>query len=133
MKKPCGSYVLVIQAQRESSLCIGKLGIVGFKKGYYAYVGSALSGLSARLQRHLRKEKKIRWHIDYFLAKTQIQEIWYSEEKAECELAHGLSTFPMVPKFGCSDCTCSSHLFYASSYQRLVEALVRLGMKRYVC
>ena len=131
MKIIIGSYILVIQVQQDITLRVGKIGILHFKRGYYAYIGSALSGLSTRLKRHLRREKKIHWHIDYLLAKAKIKEIWYSEEKAECTVAHSLSAFTPIPHFGCSDCACTSHLFYSSTYPELTEAITRLGMKRY--
>jgi len=60
-------------------------------------VGSELSGLEQRVERHLReagKNKKLHWHIDYFLAcpATEIKEIVFAEtgEKKECEIATSL-------------------------------------------
>ena len=61
-----GVYVLIIHLSQERDIVVGKLGELSFKKGYYAYVGSALGGLEGRIKRHFRKEKKAHWHIDYF-------------------------------------------------------------------
>ena len=59
------------------------MGEVSFKKGDYLYIGSAKSCLETRLQRHLRKEKRIFWHIDYFLKnqKAKILQIWAIDKK----------------------------------------------------
>ena len=64
-----GTYCLLIHLKQDSKITIGKLGEKNFQKGYYIYVGSALNSLKTRIQRHLRKEKKIHWHIDYLLNK----------------------------------------------------------------
>jgi len=41
-----GSYILLIKLDEDKDIQIGKLGNISFKKGYYAYVGSALNGLA---------------------------------------------------------------------------------------
>ncbi len=70
-----GSYILIIQVKKDMKVKIGKLGILSFKRGYYAYVGSAMNGLEGRIRHHLRHNKKMHWHIDYFLSKAEIKEI----------------------------------------------------------
>ncbi|OYT58916.1 endonuclease [Thermoplasmatales archaeon ex4484_30] len=124
-----GSYILIIQVKKDMKVKIGKLGILSFKRGYYAYVGSAMNGLEGRIRHHLRHNKKMHWHIDYFLSKAEIKEIWYSEEDKECEIAGELS-FPFIQNFGCSDCKCKSHLFYAP-YKNLLKAIKKMGMRKY--
>ena len=57
-------YVLIIQVADQCAITIGALGELIFKKGFYAYVGSAQSNFNQRIKRHLRKEKKLFWHID---------------------------------------------------------------------
>ncbi|MFQ6111832.1 MAG: DUF123 domain-containing protein, partial [Nitrospinota bacterium] len=94
---------------------IGNLGRLLFHPGHYAYVGSALGGLRGRLERHLRSEKKTRWHIDYLLRQAAIEAIVAcpSEERTECRIARALAArFEAVPGFGASDCRCQSHLFF---------------------
>jgi len=125
-----GSYILIIQVKRDVEIKIGKLGALSFKRGYYAYVGSALNGLETRIERHLRKKKKMHWHIDYFLDKARIKEVWYKEGGKECEMA-GMFSLPSIKNFGCSDCKCRSHLFYSSSYKKLVDAIKKMGMEKY--
>lgn len=103
------AYLLVMELPQDTEIAVGKLGNVFFKKGPYVYVGSAPS--EKRLERHLRKEKKKFWHIDYFLEKTEIKAIFVVEGWKECEVAHSIH-LPYVKGFGCSDCRCVSHLFY---------------------
>jgi len=110
-----GSYVLLIELENDREIRIGKLGNLFFKRGYYAYVGSALNGLEQRVNRHLRREKKLHWHIDYLLQYGNIIDIFYNENvvKEECNFAKKFEKkLPPVLNFGCSDCSCKSHLFY---------------------
>ena len=136
MAKPQkGSYILLVGLATEKSIFIGSLGYIIFPEAYYAYVGSAMNGLSARLARHLRAEKKLHWHIDYLLKKSEIDEIIIcrSEERLECYLAQALAgIFSSIPGFGSSDCKCQSHLFWANEKSRLkvkvAEAISRTGL-----
>jgi len=108
---------LVIELKKNSSIKIGALGTIKFKKGLYCYVGSALNNLKKRVRRHLSKNKKLHWHIVYFLMNknTSIKKVFYkqSNKKEECRIARFISknSISSVPKFGCSDCNCKSHLF----------------------
>lgn len=105
-----GSYVLILELPC-ADVTIGALGQLSFS-GRYAYVGSAKSGLLARIRRHLSSDKKLHWHIDYLLAKARINEIYWSEESSEHEIAKRLSScFSAVPGFGASDSLLNSHLF----------------------
>jgi len=67
-----GSYVLLIKLSEERTITIGSLHACFFSCGYYAYVGSAMGGFKSRLSRHLKENKRPRWHIDYFLQKASI-------------------------------------------------------------
>ena len=110
-----GSYVLLIQLPEQQTIAIGSSKAIYFSSGYYAYVGSAMSGFKSRLNRHLKSDKKPHWHIDYLLEKASISEIILceSEEKTECAIAQALShQFDSIPGFGSSDCKCRSHLFF---------------------
>jgi len=111
-----GSYVLIIKVPSEQVIKIGSLNTIHFPAGYYAYVGSAMGGLKSRLSHHLRGSKKPHWHIDYLLQQAAISSIILCETKdrTECTIAQALShQFDSIPGFGCSDCRCKSHLFYA--------------------
>jgi Uri superfamily endonuclease len=111
-----GTYALVIAVAKGIVVEAGKLGKVELPAGYYVYAGSALKGLKSRLQRHLRREKRLHWHIDYLLQQAEVKEIWYvlSREKLECAL-NGLiaalpGAVPFAQGFGSSDCRCPTHL-----------------------
>jgi Uri superfamily endonuclease len=128
-----GTYILVIKLKEEKTIQIGKLGKILFKKGFYVYVGSAFNGLAQRIDRHLRKNKKIHWHIDYFLNFSEIKGVLFkeSETKQECSIAKKLEKHIVsIPGFGCSDCRCKSHLFYGSN-KKITNALKNLHLKRY--
>ena len=112
-----GTYCLVIELKKDSSIKIGVLGTIKFKKGFYCYVGSALNNLEKRVQRHLSQKKKLHWHIDYFLMNqnTSIKKVFYKESKnkEECKIARFVlkNSTGAIENFGCSDCSCKSHLF----------------------
>ena len=113
-----GTYALVIFLPRATSIRVGALGTYDFPRGYYLYIGSALNGLTARLARHLRHDKKMRWHIDYFLEHARVKELWTHQgaERFECAWAHAALELPktkvIAPRFGASDCACAAHLIY---------------------
>lgn len=113
-----GTYALVIEIKREASILIGKLGKFKFPAGYYIYIGSGQNSLKKRVHRHLSKEKRLFWHIDYLLnhPEVKVKRVWIREGgKWECRLARKIAVdkgFKMlVPKFGASDCRCKTHLF----------------------
>jgi len=129
-----GSYILVIKLKEKKSIQIGKLGKIIFEKGFYVYVGSALNGLEQRINRHLRKNKKKHWHIDYFLEFTNIVGIIYKESQTrdECNIAIELDKYlASIPDFGCSDCKCKSHLFFGS-YEKIIQVVKDLETKKYL-
>lgn len=124
-----GSYILLVELATRKDIVVGKLGYVSFPKACYAYVGSAMNGLRARLARHLRKGKKLHWHIDYLLKEAEIKEIiiCQGEERVECYLAQALAGgFQSIPGFGSSDCRCQSHLYFASGGDRIRAGVVKV-------
>jgi Uri superfamily endonuclease len=125
-----GVYILLINVGNNLQLKIGSLGKVNFDKGKYAYVGSAQNNLEKRIERHMSKNKKKFWHIDYLLGNkfTKIVDTFYkkSGKSEECRIANKLSKTELpVLKFGCSDCNCKSHLFKI----RNLDAILRLGLE----
>ena len=133
-----GDYVLVVEVRKAKKILIGSLGKIEFKRGLYLYVGSAQNGLEQRIERHLRNEKKIFWHIDYLLSNpsVQIREVWIKEgKKGECKLARNFlknKDLKVIKGFGSSDCSCPGHLFYAKG-NRIIRFLKALGLKKYNC
>ena len=116
----CGLYIAIFELSDAESIRVGKLGSFEFQAGTYFYVGSAQKNLTARIERHARQDKPLRWHIDYLsvhapmLGAILIQD----PREEECQIAealHGLFDLA-VPRFGASDCRCPGHLFYASDF-----------------
>jgi len=110
-----GSYILLIRVPEKAEIRVGSLGLLEFQLGFYAYVGSAMNSIEARTRRHLRKEKKKFWHIDYLLEGAEVVDVIVleSNKKKECKISENLtSRFQPVRNFGSSDCRCDGHLFY---------------------
>jgi sugar fermentation stimulation protein A len=116
--KDGGVYLLVMVLRRSTTIRVGKLGTFRFPQGYYIYVGSAMRALSKRLSRHLRRRKKAFWHIDYFLAKASIiaTKKYLTSKQVECFLnalfLRKRSGSIIAKKFGASDCSCPTHLWF---------------------
>jgi len=124
--KDRGSYLLVLQLERQKRIEVGRLGKFMFQKGYYVYVGSAISNLRARIKRHRHKRKKMYWHIDYLTHVTDgfLSIPIRSSQRQECEIARSLSLiFKSGPSnFGSSDCKCLTHLFFSKKNPLHMEA-----------
>ena len=123
-----GVYVLIIQLNNDTALSVGALGTLAFKKGLYAYVGSAQTNMEQRIRRHLRKEKRMFWHIDYLLnsgAARIVKVLHKQADKAEeCAIAKALGeNGESIDDFGCSDCSCKSHFFRISDSSFLQESM----------
>ena len=107
------SYQLFINLSQSTEIQIGKLGLFAFLKGTYVYTGSAKRNIDRRITRHLSKNKKLHWHIDYLLdnEKTNIINVIKSEI-SECNLNTSIKGKINVQGFGSSDCmnNCKSHL-----------------------
>lgn len=113
---------------------VGSLGRILFERGYYTYVGSARRNMRPRVARHLAKEKRKRWHIDWLTTQPGVVPIAVASTTltgVECRIATVLSSRAnmRVDGFGCSDCECESHLYYFSNTDGLFLALENL--KRY--
>ncbi|PIQ09169.1 MAG: endonuclease III [Ignavibacteriales bacterium CG18_big_fil_WC_8_21_14_2_50_31_20] len=60
-----GIYILELFAKENFLIANNKFNNVTFPKGFYYYIGSAQKNLKSRIYRHLAKQKKIHWHIDF--------------------------------------------------------------------
>lgn len=112
-----GSYILLIVRDGEGFIPIGKHRILFFPTGWYVYISSALNGIENRVRRHLSSSKKMHWHIDYLMKDASIVDVFYKESqvKEECKISALFSNeCRCIEGFGCSDCSCISHLFYGS-------------------
>ena len=112
-----GLYIAVFVLTGRLHLRIGALGSFTFRAGVYLYVGSAQRNLTARVERHGRRNKPLRWHIDYLSTKaTMLGAVLVpGSRRQECRLAQQVAALlpRVVPGFGSSDCGCAGHLFYA--------------------
>ena len=121
-----GTYLLLLRLDAPLPLR-GRFTGETLPSGHYAYAGSARGpgGLRARLWRHLRREKAIRWHIDQLTTRAMaLAALPFPDDDflkghgarlTECALAAALlraGSFAIpLPGFGSSDCpTCPAHL-----------------------
>ena len=113
-----GIYYLTIKLVKRCNIRVGCLGNFGFPGGFYVYVGSAQNNLEGRIERHLRRDKKMHWHIDYLLHYGQVicVHTYAAEKNAECILSQKIGNIKnaeiLVSGFGSSDCSCTSHLYF---------------------
>lgn len=126
--KDSGLYIIWLQLGAPCRVRVGALGELSFDTGVYAYVGSAQRNRSARIRRHLRREKPLRWHFDYLRPHGSVLAVSLADgaKTGECELAARLLAEANAaiahPRFGASDCRCPAHLLQFASVPD-VEAL----------
>ena len=110
-----GIYVAVFRLAQVCRLEIGCLGRWALPAGDYAYVGSAQRNLAARVARHARRQKPLRWHIDYLSVHAPLVGalLLPGGKSLECRVAAVLARcYPRpIAGFGASDCRCGGHLF----------------------
>jgi len=115
--KDRGSYLLLLELEKDRVIEVGHLGKIRFERGYYIYVGSAMGKLTTRIARHKRRHKSHHWHIDYLTeaADSVVPLPVRSSQRLECEMARALSSvMERGPDgFGSSDCQCVTHLFWS--------------------
>jgi Uri superfamily endonuclease len=132
-----GTYCLCIENHVSQTIRIGALRDIYFQDGGYIYVGSALNSLIPRLERHQKTSKgthhTTHWHIDYLLREPNVELISIyiieSDEKLECSIARRVDEHgEPIPRFGCSDCKCRSHLYKVNNFEFIEE----IGLKKWV-
>ena len=120
-----GAYVLLIRLDSELPLDMPSFRGKSLSPGLYAYCGSAYGpgGIRARVSRHLRKEKPMRWHVDRLTAAGRVEQVGILVAGRECNLVTELLThggLQALPGFGSSDCrTCAGHLLYLPKVETL--------------
>lgn len=112
-----GAYLLTIDLVATLPLRFGRKPATALPAGRYVYCGSAYGpgGLRARVGRHLRRDKPIRWHVDRLTAAGRVIEVLTVLDGDECDLFAAVSdclgTAVPLPGFGSSDCRrCPAHL-----------------------
>ena len=117
-----GTYTLLLACKRPFKVRIGKLGMTKIEKGNYLYTGSALGkgavSLEQRVARHRRRNKRVKWHVDYLTVRQEIRVVNVIcigvNKRLECQINRqilsNLNGKPIIPRAGASDCKCSAHL-----------------------
>ncbi len=138
-----GVYVLVLNIRCNT--IVSTRGSKSFRidKGYYLYIGSARGrgGIRARVTRHLRKDKKLFWHIDYLLSNNcvKVAGVYYKVLEKNIDLESIIAErlvekLEYIEGFGCSDKKRDkSHLFRCGSTleecRRVFEEIINIGLK----
>jgi len=135
-------YVAAAWVPRRETIVVGSLGLVTFTRGWHAYVGSARRGRDARVARHMRADKPLRWHADYLFARHPAARVWLLDTPlSECGLVvrlraaaapgpGGTPAAPLAaaaPRFGSSDCRCPGHLLRTPRLGALEAALAAVA------
>ncbi len=113
------TYQLTISISKPVLIAIGKFGQYNFPAGEYIYTGSARQHIDARIARHLRAEKTLRWHIDYLLNVPEASVIKVAQfAEPECEVNQRTPGMLLINRFGATDCIhgCGSHLKLTKNY-----------------
>jgi Uri superfamily endonuclease len=109
-----GAFVLLVEMAERLTVRLPGRPAASLAPGRYLYCGSAYGpgGLRARLKRHARRGKAIRWHVDRITEAGAILGAWVVPGGKECELTADLSDLPVpIAGFGSTDCArCRSHL-----------------------
>ena len=133
-----GIYVLEIQLSKKLCLKIRKFRNISFGEGFYYYLGSAQKNLPQRIARHIRKNKKLHWHIDHltYTDSAEVKNIIVFpaaeksfEDRLALEFLEDKTFKPAVKGFGNSDSKNSfTHLFRSvndSAYNHLLSKYQR--------
>lgn len=128
-----GAYILALSLDRAVEVALTGETPVRLTRGLYLYCGSAYGpgGLKARIGRHMRRGKTIRWHIDRLTEQGHVRGAWTFDGGNECALVAALSHLPApIAGFGSSDCSrCRSHLLaWPGSWRSLREHAASLGV-----
>lgn len=135
LKKARGTYILLLEAFQRVHLVQNPQQWI-INPGYYLYFGSAKgknsTSLGNRLKRHLNRNKKIFWHIDYLTTHQAIQIVksFYKTDPSSNE-CNNLETFSLkfpgqkIKNFGNSDCKnkCGSHLIFIQKTNAIISDL----------
>lgn len=109
------TYQLYIHLRRPCRIQAGCLPAQRIPAGWYIYTGSARRNLRARVERHLRRDKPRRWHIDWLLTRAEARVVHVRlSATPECTANAAIGGQVLIAGFGASDChaACGSHLRY---------------------
>ena len=131
MKTPKGTYLFIFLLKGDLKIETRGGRRFFLPKGVYIYVGSAFGsgGIEVRVKRHLKRDKKLHWHLDWVTTSEEFQFldcVPFYNLRWECKIAsflQGLEIFEPIEGFGSTDCSCPSHLFRLKNSERLIPAL----------
>ena len=119
-----GAYAMAIELANTVAVMLSGRSSIILPAGRYLYCGSAKGQgrLKARLSRHMRRGKSVRWHVDQLTERGLVIGSWIFPGGDECEVVRMCSYLPMpIAGFGSSDCaTCRSHLLQWSNRTALL-------------
>lgn len=130
-----GVYALIIHMPADGRIRIGQLGRIFFIAGVYVYIGSALNSLEARVSRHFQKSKRKHWHVDFLLARPDVKLLSAGTRRTtrhlECTMSRAVQARAdySIDHFGCSDCSCTSHLHYLGTPARALRVIEKSGFR----
>ncbi|MEO5335910.1 MAG: GIY-YIG nuclease family protein [Magnetospirillum sp. WYHS-4] len=112
-----GAYLLVFDLLGPVTVALPGRPAATLAEGRYLYAGSAhgSGGIRARVRRHLKGGKTVRWHVDRLTNAAGAAAVIGFPDGDECALAAYALSLPgavvPAPGFGSSDCRrCPSHL-----------------------
>ena len=121
LRKRAGAYIVLVHLPSQLTLNIPRFVEREIEAGWYVYGGSARGpgGVAARVRRHLRADKVLRWHVDHITIAADVLLAASISGLTECEIAEALGRAPSfaypLEGFGSSDCrTCRAHLLQYS-------------------
>jgi Uri superfamily endonuclease len=126
-----GLYILLIELE-PGKYRVGRFFEGVLPGGLYIYIGSAWGrgGLAARVSRHLKKNKRKHWHIDWITSdeRTRILKVYFLPRlKGEERLYRALEPIGecIVPGFGSSDTRGSKcHFLKLKTSVEVLEAVI---------
>ena len=136
-----GTYALFLHLETEVHMQVGALGPCSFPRGVHVYAGSAMRGLRARLARHVRRDKRVHWHVDRLTTATGCRVlgavVFTPPVLRECDIIGSLERIESIegvkgvddaevrpPRFGASDHGCRGHLVWMGEEASIAQVAV---------
>ncbi|MCD6196655.1 MAG: GIY-YIG nuclease family protein [Staphylothermus sp.] len=119
-----GYYLLIFRIYKKLTIITRGNKVFSLNPGIYVYIGSAYGpgGLRSRIIRHLRRNKKVFWHVDYLTTNKYVELVGFViitiTSNKTIDLENLLSKkiqkhLEPILGFGCSDKRKDkSHLYY---------------------
>jgi Uri superfamily endonuclease len=128
-----GAYALLIHTHRAVTMTLAGRKPAELPEARYLYAGSANGpgGIRARVGRHLKGAKTIRWHVDRLTNAFGVAAVIALPGGRECALLEEIRNWDGVavaaPGFGSSDCrACPAHLVMLPEALEVTDRLDRI-------